>query len=499
MAHRGPEYLSTTFDYLVPEKGTAEPIRIDLKRWVHMAKLNWISGDHHVHAAGCSHYENPTEGVTPQDMLRHILGEDLNVGCVLSWGPCWYHQKQFFEGQTSKLSNEKYLMRYDVEVSGFPSSHAGQHLCLLNLIEDDYPNTKTIEEWPSWTLPVLKWGKQQGGVVGYSHSGWGLMLPDYLPNGKRGLMPNNSGGARGDTPGRAADKLPDYEMPPFDGIGANEYIVTAVHDACDFISTVDTPPIWELNIWYHMLNCGFRTRISGETDFPCIYGEKVGLGRVYVQMPKEKGLAFEPWALGIRDGRSYVGDGCSHLTDFSINDVPMGRPGNNGELSQVVLRHAGSVKARTRVAAMLPAEVSDLAKVIRRKRLDEKPYWHIERSRVGDSRRVPVELIVNGEVAGTKEIEADGIWNDLEWDVPMEKSSWVAVRVFPSMHSNPIFVEVEGLPVRGSLASAQWCRKAVDVCWSKKKPQIRATELAEAEAAYEVARKAFDRIIEESK
>ena len=72
----------------------------------------------------------------------------------------------------------------------------------------------------------------------------------------------------------------------FDGIGANEYIVDVVHDAVDFISTVDTPAVWELNIWYHTLNCGFRTRISGETDFPCIYGERVGLGRIYVKMPR---------------------------------------------------------------------------------------------------------------------------------------------------------------------------------------------------------------------
>ncbi len=189
-----------------------------------MAELGWISGDHHVHAAGCAHYENPTQGVTPKDMMRHILGEDLNVGCVLSWGPCWYYQKQYFDGKTSALSKDKYLMRYDVEVSGFPSSHAG-HLCLLNLKEDDYPGTTTIEEWPTWTLPVLQWGKEQGGVVGYSHSGWGLALPDYLPNGQRGLLPNTWGGAAGVTPGRAADKLPDLAMPPFDGIGANEFIV----------------------------------------------------------------------------------------------------------------------------------------------------------------------------------------------------------------------------------------------------------------------------------
>ena len=101
-----------------------------LRRWIQLSKMNWFSGDHHVHAAGCAHYESPTEGVKPQDMWRHILGEDLDVGCVLSWGPCWYAQKQFFDGKIHPLSTPEYLMRYDVEVSGFPSSHAG-HLCLL--------------------------------------------------------------------------------------------------------------------------------------------------------------------------------------------------------------------------------------------------------------------------------------------------------------------------------------------------------------------------------
>ncbi len=91
----------------------------------------------------------------------------------MSWGPCWYAQKAYFDGKLSPLSTPDYLMRYDVEVSGFPSSHAG-HLCLLRLKEDDYPGTTRIEEWPSWDLPVLRWGKAQGGVVGFSHSGWGL-------------------------------------------------------------------------------------------------------------------------------------------------------------------------------------------------------------------------------------------------------------------------------------------------------------------------------------
>lgn len=71
-------------------------------------------------------------------------------------------------------------------------------------------------------------------------------------------------------------QMPTKELPPFDGIGANEFIVTVTKGLTDFISTVDTPYTSELNIWYHTLNAGYKTRISGETDFPCIYGEKVG-------------------------------------------------------------------------------------------------------------------------------------------------------------------------------------------------------------------------------
>ncbi len=59
----------------------------------------------------------------------------------------------------------------------------------------------------------------------------------------------------------------------------------STHDAVDFISAVDTPALWELNIWYHTLNCGFTTRISGETDFPCIYGDASGSGGLTSSLP----------------------------------------------------------------------------------------------------------------------------------------------------------------------------------------------------------------------
>ena len=68
-----------------------------------------------------------------------------------------FYQKQFFSGADHPLSTPDRLMRYDLEISGFPSSHAG-HLVLLGLKDQDYPGTKRLEDWPTWTCPS-QWGK----------------------------------------------------------------------------------------------------------------------------------------------------------------------------------------------------------------------------------------------------------------------------------------------------------------------------------------------------
>ena len=456
----GPEFRSRTKEFPVDADGPSE-ISVQLERWINPASYGWWSGDHHVHASGCAHYKNPTEGVGPMAMLRQILGENLNIGAVLTWGPSWYHQKQYFSSIDHPLSRDKRVMHYDVEVSGFPSSHAG-HLVLLGLSEDDYPGTTRIEEWPSWDLPVLRWAKSQGAVTGFSHSGWGLEV--------------------------AANELPTYEMPGFDGIGANEYIVDVTHPGViDFLSAVDTPYFWEMNIWYHALNLGFRTRISGETDFPCIYQEKVGLGRSYVKLGN---LTYGGWIDGIRKGAAYVSDGKSHLIDFAANEVSLG----SGQ-PELEVKHGEEVRIRVKAAALLPRHPDPRFDGLR---ADEKPYWDVERARIAGTRNVPVELIVNGQVADTARILADGAMHDLEFVVRPTRSSWIALRIPMSSHTNPIFVTVEGRPIRASRRSAEWCLAAVDQCWSQKAPLIRADEREDAHAAYEHARSVYRRLIAES-
>jgi hypothetical protein len=443
---RGPEYRKRTQQLRVADKPLEVVFR--LERWIDPAKLGWFSGDHHIHAAGCSHYEKPSEGVYPKDMMRHILGEDLKLGSVLTWGPGWYFQKTFFDGKDHPLSTRDNLMRYDIEVSGFPSSHTG-HLILLGVKEQDYPGTRRIEDWPSWGIPVPQWGRSQGAVNGYAHSGWGLQVKN--------------------------EKLLSDEIPPFDGIGANEYIVSVTQGLVDFISAVDTPYAWELNVWYHTLNAGYRTRISGETDFPCIYDEKVGLGRSYVRQAK---LDFADWIQGVREGRNYVSDGKSHIIDFAVNGLAMGDAG-----SEVKLPSAGRVKVTAKVAALLN-EAADSA--IRGLRYDEKPYWDVERARISGTRRVPVELIVNGVAVARKEIEGDGSLQNVSFDYKVTGSAWIALRILPSSHTNPIFAIVNDRPIR-IRSSLEWCLKAVEQCRSRKIERMRLEDRAPATRSYDFA------------
>ena len=91
-----------------------------------------------------------------------------------------------------------------------------------------------------------------------------------------------------------------------------------------------------------------------------------------------------------------------------------------------------------------------MAAMMAGKPLDQPYYWHVERARVGNTRKVPVELVVNGKA------------------------------------------------VRASRKSAQWCLDAVDACWDAKRGNIRREERGDAEQAYEVAREAYRKVLAES-
>ena len=523
---RGPEYRWLERTVNLPAPGGNTEIAVRLERWIHPAAHGFYSGDHHIHASGCAHYTSPTEGVDPADMFRQVKGEGINVGSVLTWGPGFDHQRQFFAPAPDRRSEPLTVMKYDIEVSGFGSEALG-HVVLLGLKDQIYPGADGSKGWPTWTLPVLRWTKAQGGVGGYAHSGSGLQIDpaaatarllERLDTNKDarldavetslGLVPEPFAGidANGDgwlgeaelktSHTRAEDQLPNYAIPELNSVGAQEIFVTAAHGAADFISAMDTDRLREWNAWYHLMNTGLPVKASGETDFPCMSGTRVGQGRSYVQLGRQSRVEYPQWCRAIARGQSYVSDGYAHALDFRVS----GR--TSGDEVQIAGPGRVTVKATVAFSPETPLEpayggvipvggrrhVGDT--IIMRETLAPDPVYQ-------RGQRL-VELVVNGQVAGSREVPADGREHAVEFTVPIERSSWVAVRQFPQLHTNPVNVLVAGKPIRASRRSAQWAIACIDQLWRMRARQIAPAERADAEKAYEEARAIYRRAAAES-
>jgi hypothetical protein len=529
---RGPEYRWIERKVTVPAATPPEArqggfeITVQLERWIHPEARGYYSGDHHIHASGCAHYTVPSEGVRPEDMFRQVKGEALNVGSVLTWGPGFDFQQQFFAATADELSEPLTQFKYDIEVSGFGSQALG-HLCLLNLREQIYPGAAGSRNWPTWTLPVLRWARAQGGFGGYAHSGSGLgiepkaasrrLLEQLDANGDgqldpaeaaRGLLPEPFGSI--DTNGngrlseaelvashdRVADHLPNLAIPELNSVGAQEIFVTAAHGACDFISSMDTERVREWNAWYHLMNCGLPIKTSGETDFPCMSGTRVGQGRTYVQLGKVDHVEYARWCEGVARGRSYVSDGYAHALEFSVGGARAG--------DEVKLAAAGAVAVRAVVAfspeTPLEATHGGAIPVGGRRYVGDTILMREpkEFDPVYQRGARMVEVVVNGRVVASREVPADGREHALEFTVPIERSSWVALRQFPQMHTNPVNVMVGGKPIRASRASAQWAIGCIDQLWRVRGSRIAPAERGEAQQAYNEARALYRRIAEEA-
>jgi len=533
---RGPEYRWVKRDVTIPAANTKRgtdgrspqpEITVWLERWIDPSTHGFFSSDHHIHAAGCAHYTFPSEGVDPAVMFRQIKGEGLNVGSVLTWGPAFDHQKQFFAGAPDSRSEPFAVMKYDIEVSGFGSEALG-HVCLLNLKDQIYPGANGSKGWPTWTLPVLRWTKAQGAVGGYAHSGSGLQIDpsaatarllEQLDGNKdgrldraeaaRGLLPQPFADIDTDHDGvlgeaelraghdRADDELPNLAIPELNSVGAQEIFVTAALGATDFISAMDTDRIREWNAWYHLLNTGIRLKASGETDFPCMSGTRVGQGRSYVFLGRRpQAIDYAQWIEGIARGRSYVSDGYAHAFDFSVNGKPTGE--------EVELARPASVAVKALVAfspeTPLEPAYGGVVPVGGRRFIGDtviKREVQAADARYQHGQRL-VEVVVNGRPVASREVAADGKEHAVEFSIPIERSSWVALREFPQLHTNPVNVTVARKPIRPSRDSALWAIACIEQLWRVRARRIAPAERADAERAYEAAKEFYRRIAAES-
>jgi hypothetical protein len=372
----------------------------------------------------------------------------------------------------------------------------------------------------------MRWAKEQGGITGYAHSASGLEIdPEHAARrivaaadrdsdgqltpdeARAALLPGSFAAIDADSDGRlserelmqrldrVADELPNLAVPEMNGVGAMEICVSTAEGVCDFISAMDTSRIPEWNCWYHILNCGFPLKVSGETDFPCMSSRSVGQGRVYVELGRPRRVDFAEWCRRLAEGRSYVSDGYAHAVDFEVagtrsghGDVPLAQPG------QI------TAKARVAFAPEMPKAVAYASAPSARGARDigDTVLLHgprLEEMEVGGERLV--ELVVNGVAIARQRVAADGALHDVEFKFPIERSSWVALRQFPQLHTNPVNVIVDNKPIRASRRSALWCVAATELLWHNREKNITAPERAAAEQAFKKAIERYRKIAEE--
>jgi hypothetical protein len=138
-----------------------------------------------------------------------------------------------------------------------------------------------------------------------------------------------------------------------------------------------------------------------------------------------------------------VSDGYAHALQFTVDGKMTG--------DKVNLARAGMVHVKAKVA---------FASSI--------PLGTAKGGTVPPGQTRLVEVIVNGKVAATKEVPADDREHDLSVTIPIERSSWIALRQFPQMHTNPVNVFVDGAPIRASRMSALWCIGTIEQLWRER-------------------------------
>ena len=225
-------------------------------------------------------------------------------------------------------------------------------------------------------------------------------------------------------------------------------------------------------------------------------GERVGQGRVYVQLGPVTRIDFGAWCNGLAKGRSYVSDGFAHALAFTVNDIA---PGHD----DLHLTAPGRVRIRATVAFApeLPRAVAQgtIVPPDGKRFVGDTVTLHGPRTdEITPGGQRLVEIVANGKPVAAKEVLADGQAHDWDLEIDVRQSSWVALRHFPQLHTNPVTVRVGGKPIRASPASALWCLETIEQLWRKRERAVAEAERPEARRTFGEAIEMFRRIAKEA-
>jgi hypothetical protein len=207
----------------------------------------------------------------------------------------------------------------------------------------------------------------------------------------------------------------------------------------------------------------------------------VGQGRVYVQLGKVDHIDYGDWCRAIAAGRSYVSDGYAHALQFTVDGKVPGDVVRRDAAGKVAVRAKIAFAPETPHAVYYGTRLPEGGPRF----LGDTVTLHGQRTEhlIAGGERL-VEVVVNGRPVASKIVPADGAEHDLEFTVPIARSSWIALRQFPQLHTNPVDVIVGDKPIRASADSARWCEETIHQLWRMRERNIKPDERPAAEHAF---------------
>lgn len=394
---------------------------------------NWISADLHVHM---------NYGGTYQDIMERLAeqakAEDLRVINNLV-----VNKEQRFPDVASVGENQE---RFDessvVIINGqeFHTSYWG-HRGIIDLKGPlllpgyaGYPNTAAASLYPM-NADVYDMAHLQGALVGAVHPF--DEVPDPFANPPQKIMD---------------------ELPVDVALGKLDYM--EIVGFSDHRSTAD--------VWYKLLNLGFRLPAGGGTDATADYAAPirghVGFDRVYVRVA-ELPPTVDSWKEGLKEGRTFATNG--PLVEFTLGG-----------------RQVGDELKFDSAPAVVPFTAT-LRSIV--------PVDHFE-------------VVCNGRIAATMKLEGTRGSADVTGTLPIKESGWCVLRAssdhdeYPVLDkyvyatTSPIYVTIAGKPARSPEDARYfmaWIGRTIDVTshypdWNSPTEKAYVLKrLADAKAIYE--------------
>lgn len=394
-AWRGPEFETRRQELRLAADET-RAVRVVLPRLDDLPARGWWGGDLHVHMNYGGHYRN-----TPAHLALQAKAEGLHlVENLVVNKEQRIPDIDAFRTTPDPVSGPRFLLVHGQE---FHTGFWG-HTALLGLRDHyllpDYSgqaNSASASLVPTNT-DVAELAHAQGALMGYVHPF------DTAPD------PDNR------------NEPLAYALPVDAALGTLDYL--EVMGYSDHLITSE--------VWYRLLNCGFRIPAGAGTDafpnFASLRGP-AGLLRTYVEAgPRLEHRAFLE---GLRQGRTFVTN--APLLRFDVE--------GRGPGGEIALPAGRPLRARVSLRSAVPVD--------------------------------RLQVIGDGQVVAEVPLAGDRTRAEATVMLPAAESGWYVLRAFaerprlpvldlyPFASTSPVYVSVGGRPVR-SAADAAWFARWVD-------------------------------------